>query len=245
MGRVIKFFKEYAVPLTGTVTLMVVLVLLLMLRIQENVALKNFTSTNPLVRNTDGSLISGDQLAALNIDTNNSQSSGSNNTNQNSSSPSTSPSPSTNPSTSPSTNPTTPPPPPPTSGGGTTPTTPPPPPPSTPGEFRTEITRLSHFGFIMPDTTGGCSIMHNIEGEITAYDGPGLVTYRWVRSDNYSSPVQSYGAPTGQSTQYVNHQWPIYTTSGNSNQQYWVELRTLTPTAATRRVDFQHSCSGG
>ena len=231
-----KFFKDYAVPISATLLLLLIVLLLLLLRYYELLSIRGFAKSNPLITDSESSLVSQDEAAQLNSDDNNQQ------TVSNQSQTTTTQQTQTTTTTGGTTD---------NDDGGNTST------PTVPtsggssgsggtsgsggqtGPFSAIINRLTHYEF--PVNTTVCTYNHGFEGEIYINNGPGAVTYQWRRSfpSGFITPVEQFSAPTGFSQRTVNHAWPITQTT---TSDYWVELVILSPTPSVKRVNFQHHC---
>jgi hypothetical protein len=90
------------------------------------------------------------------------------------------------------------------------------------------------------DYVGSCPVMITFSGRISVAGGAGTVSYKWIRNDGASAPVEtlSFAAP---SSQDVNTTWYL----GDSGMNYsgWMALQILDPEEViTDRAEFTIQC---
>jgi hypothetical protein len=89
---------------------------------------------------------------------------------------------------------------------------------------------------------GWCPVTITFTGAISVDRGPVGVTYRWVRSDGATGPVETVSFPgSGPQSQSVKTTWTL----GGSGTKYsgWEAIKLLTPTASTsNQANFTITC---
>lgn len=237
-GILKRFFREYAVALSGTLLFLVLLSGLLVSRYYALVGLDDLSKLNPLITTQGNQLIGRDRAFGAIADQNQGDS-----PNNPTTTPKTSqqPSSSSNPSTkTPSTNQGQ------TSqpvssgsggssGGGTT-TSPP------PTQFTVSIGTMTHVAGSPSGLLGAlnpvCTITHQFTASVHAINGPGTMNYTWVQSDGKTSGSDKENFGAGTSDDQVTYQWKITSTSGD----YSIKLSVSSPNQTDKTLSFRHQC---
>jgi hypothetical protein len=85
--------------------------------------------------------------------------------------------------------------------------------------------------------TGHCPVTLNFSGRIEVVGGPGVVSYKFLRSDASDAPVQS-ASFTGTGNQNVSTTWTQFASSSG-----WQQIQVLDPgNAASERASFTVQC---
>ena len=109
------------------------------------------------------------------------------------------------------------------------------------GDLAAKVIRV--YAAVNPTSfSGKCPKVFTFTGKI-AVDSPGVVKYKWIRSDNANAPVQSisFNKP---GTQVVSTTWTL----GAAGMTYngWEAIQILSPNAMTsNKAAFKLKCEGG
>lgn len=116
---------------------------------------------------------------------------------------------------------------------------PPPPPPSPPSQVTLGLGRVDHPDRKYHDCATGYRFNFSQQVSMTQ---PGRVTYRWVLSDQTSSPVE-YVDFLNPGTQVVTTWWKKLGNPGGKLTG-WAQIEILTPQAGFKgeRINFSHTC---
>jgi hypothetical protein len=90
------------------------------------------------------------------------------------------------------------------------------------------------------DYAGTCPVMIRFAGRISVAGGGGIVSYKWIRNDGASAPVETLTF-TGPGSQEVETTW--YIGDAGMNYSGWQAIEVLDPQAATSdRAEFRIQC---
>ncbi|MEU2384869.1 hypothetical protein ABZ606_09405 [Streptomyces sp. NPDC012461] len=84
-----------------------------------------------------------------------------------------------------------------------------------------------------------CEGTADLVGTVTTNGRPGVLTYRWTRSDGTSSGVLREELPRGRTQARLHLLWSF---EGRGRYEGHAELRLLTPAERTARVDVAYDC---
>ncbi|NEA89203.1 hypothetical protein G3I53_24945, partial [Streptomyces sp. SID14436] len=84
-----------------------------------------------------------------------------------------------------------------------------------------------------------CEGTADLVGTVTTNGRPGMLTYRWTRSDGTSSGVLREELPRGRTQARLHLLWSF---EGRGRYEGHAELRLLTPVERTARVDVAYDC---
>lgn len=106
--------------------------------------------------------------------------------------------------------------------------------------FTASISSISHQG-TTPLTllANNCKITHYISVTLRGQNAPGEVTYRWKRSDNINTTVQTVQFKANETTKTVSAD--AWDTTGSSGS-YSMTFEMYTPSGASKSVSFEHTC---
>lgn len=233
-----KLLHNYAIPIFASVIFVVVFVGLWVAHQYALASVSNLAETNPLIVSDKTTLVSNDQSAdpvveqladnsgqpATNAPASSSGGSSTPAPQSQAGTGSASPRPSTSGGSS---------------GGGTSPVKPPV--QQTPfsvslGSIEDKTTRTSVrrtlLGIII-----GCTVDHQFKIPVTAQNGPGLLKYRWVRSNGGESSIEQKNLGAGNSSTEL-----TYSMTTSSWGDYSVTLEVSSPTVMEKKYNFSHRC---
>ena len=90
------------------------------------------------------------------------------------------------------------------------------------------------------DYVGACPVTITFSGRISVAGGGGTVSYKWIRNDGASAPVETLTF-TGPGSQDINTTW--YIGGAGMNYSGWQAIEILDPQATTSdRAEFKIQC---
>ena len=90
------------------------------------------------------------------------------------------------------------------------------------------------------DYVGACPVMITFSGRVSVAGGAGMVSYKWIRNDGASAPVETLTF-SGPGSQDINTTWYIGETG--MNYSGWQAIEILDPQALTPdRAEFNIQC---
>lgn len=211
--KLLEFRRNYSVPLYTTIAFIVLAIILVGLRQFERANLPKGIIASSPIAGSDAKLISKDEAEALERKE----------TNQQSEKPSNS-TPAAPPSQSSG-----------ETGGGSAPP---------PSPFTANVQGIFYEG---PEHAGAsskeCTLKHRFKSVVRSINGPGQITYRWIRSDGNLGPVETINVGSGEAFTSISTSWTI-TTKFEESYHGWVKLAIITPNSSeSSKANFTHTCN--
>lgn len=111
-------------------------------------------------------------------------------------------------------------------------------------DFEAEILGMDHSvtetSYNREDLT--CTVTHQIDAGIRTSRGPGKVNYRWERSNEQRTPLETLRAARGDNNYLISHTWQITSRVGGPPEDRWVRFLMRDPATEAQRQTFEHSC---